>query len=267
MPAQTSLKAGIASSAASRKYMTSYRRSETSPCSPPVSWPGRGSVNTGPSTSVGSGHRPPIRHVEQHVEEQQEPGPAGIDHPRLLEHGQHLRGPGQRIGALRTGRLQHGDQVAAVLRRHHRGLRGLAHHRQDGALDGPHDRLVGSRGGGGQRLRTARGVEPVVGGHHARDAAEDLREDHPRVAAGPHEGAVADRLAHRGQVAVDAGELLAHRGQREGHVRARVAVRHGIDVELVEAGAVGVEGVPIAEHHRAQILGAEARQRRHRRGY
>ena len=87
MPAQTSLKAGIASSAASRKYMTSYRRSEMSPCSPPVAWPGSGSVNTGPSTSVGTGTGRPSVTWSSTSRNSRNPAPPASTTPASLSTG------------------------------------------------------------------------------------------------------------------------------------------------------------------------------------
>ena len=102
--------------------------------------------------------------------------------------------------------------------------------------------------------------------------AQDLREDHPRVAPGPHQRAVADGLARGDQVAVGAGglvDLFAHRAQREGHVGAGVAVGDRVDVQPVDGLTVGGQGVPIAGHDGAEGGGVELRpgaRPRHGRG-
>ena len=106
---------------------------------------------------------------------------------------------------------------------------------EDGALDRALDRLVRELGcpgeGGGQHVA----VDGVVVAHDLGHASQQLGQDHPRVAPGPHERAVGDGLAHGGHVAaVDAGDRLAHRPEGEGHVRAGVAVGDGVDVEAVD---------------------------------
>ena len=55
----------------------------------------------------GLGHRATVGDVEQHVEQEQEPGASGVDHAGLLEHREHVRGAFERIGAPCPGRLQH----------------------------------------------------------------------------------------------------------------------------------------------------------------
>jgi hypothetical protein len=215
----------------------------------------------------GFGDRATVGDVEEHVEQQQEAGATGVDHACVLEDREHLGRPLEGIGAPGAGGVQDRDEVGPALGRCHRGLRRLAHHREDRALDRSHDGLVGSLGRRREGSRPTGAVEPVGLGHHPGDPAEDLRQDHTRVSPRPHQGAVADGLADGTEVAVHALQLLPHRGQREGHVRAGVAVGHGVDVELVDALLVGVERVAVPQHHGPQVLGAEARQRRHRPGY
>ena len=53
-------------------------------------------------------------------------------------------------------------------------------------------------------------------------------------------------------------ELGHHRLQGEGHVGAGVAVGHRVDVEPVEALLVGPQGVAVADHAGAQVLGSPA---------
>jgi large subunit ribosomal protein L28 len=76
---------------------------------------------------------------------------------------------------------------------------------------------------------------------------------------------VADGLAHGRHVVPDTAQLLADGREGEGHVRAGVAIGDRVDVELVDALLVRVEGVAVAQDHGPQVLGTEARQRRHRR--
>ena len=61
-------------------------------------------------------------------------------------------------------------------------------------------------------------------------------------------------------------ELGHHRLEREGHVRARVAIGHRIDIQAVDVHLVGPECVPIAAHHGAQLVCAQGRQGGHGKG-
>ena len=105
---------------------------------------------------------------------------------------------------------------------------------------------------------SARPVGVLVAlGEHPGEAPQQLAQDHPGVAPRPHERAVGDGLAHRrhlgsalpgsaptgvgelGHVEAlepfEAGELGHHRLQGQGHVGARVAVGHGVDVQALIA--------------------------------
>ena len=54
-----------------------------------------------------------------------------------------------------------------------------------------------------------------------------------------------------------------HGLEGEGHVGARVAVGHRVDVEPVDVGLVQPERVPVAPHDGAQVVGAEGRRGGH----
>ena len=88
-------------------------------------------------------------------------------------------------------------------------------------------------------------------------APQDLRQDHPRVAPGAHERAVAQALRQVGHVASGAGGTAsisaATASQRQGHVGAGVAVGHRVDVEPVEGGPVRDQGVAIGAHDRGEV--------------
>lgn len=74
------------------------------------------------------------------------------------------------------------------------------------------------------------------------NTAQDLRGDDAGVAAGTHQGAVRDGACDGLHVGIGGkgGKLLGHRGERERHVGAGVAVGYGEDVELVDLlGLVG----------------------------
>ena len=144
-------------------------------------------------------------------------------------------------------------------------LGGLPHDGEDRALDRLHHRAVGGLRRPVEGGRDHRGVGRLVAAvaQHLDHAPQDLGEDDAGVAAGAHERAVADGLARRRQVIVGPVELLAHRAQGERHVRARVAVGNGIDVEPVDHLAVGGQGIAVADDQRP---GGQLASRRSRAG-
>ena len=160
----------------------------------------------------GLGHGATVGDVEQHVEQEQEAGAAGVDHAGLLEHREHL---GVRSSASAPWARAASSTATRSPPSSARGdgrLRRLAHDGEDRALHRAHHRVVGRRGGLGQGGGPALGVEALGLGDHARDAPQDLRQDHAGVAPRAHERAVADRLAHRRQVV--AGRRRARRPPR-----------------------------------------------------
>ncbi len=226
-------------------------------------------LEVGADEDVGLGHLAAVGDVEGDVEEEQEPGPTGIDDPGLGQHRKHLRGPGEGVVGPVAGGLEHRDQVAAAGGGVARRLGRLAHDREDGALDRLHHGAVGGRGGLGEATGELGGPGGLPVAQHVGEPAQDLGEDHTGVPTRAHERAVADRLAgrrHAGTVA-GGGQLLAHRTDGEGHVGAGVAVGDRIDVEPVDRLAVAGEGVPVALDDRPHGGGVESiERRRHRAG-
>ena len=190
---------------------------------------------------------------------------AGVDDARLAQDRQQLGPARHRQLAGAQGRLQHlrdhlvllvvVDDVVQPRLLHvgdlGRDARGhLAHHRQDRALGGlAHGRvraLGGARHRGGDEHRVdqlARPRDQLLGG-----AAQELGEDHARVAARAEQRRAGDRVddlvaadvvdvALRGQ----AVELVEHGAQRERHVVAGVAVGDREDVEVVDLPPPGLE--------------------------
>src|SRR4051794_3796177 len=74
-----------------------------------------------------------------------------------------------------------------------------------------------------------------------------------------------DRLTGVRHAFAGAVELGAHRLEGQGHVRARVAVGHGVDVEAVDRVLMGPEDVAIAAHDGTQFGGTEAFEHGHDR--
>ena len=154
----------------------------------------------------------------------------------------------------RAGRVEHLDQRRR--RRRPRPRRASAASRTTVRIvpsTGLHHRLVGRRRTPRPAPRPAPAPSsPPASATTVGQAPQDLRQDHARVAAGAHERAVADRPCTPPARSASAPSSSAHdRLEREGHVRAGVAVGHRVHVEPVDAVLVGPQGVPEAGHHRA----------------
>ena len=171
-----------------------------------------------------------------------EPCPARVDDARLLQHREELRRPRERLLSL-------GDDVREQLGAvEHPGLRRLgrlchlADHGQHRPLHGPPDGAVGGVARGAKGAGDHGLVDRIALTEHIGEAAHDLAEDHAGVAAGAHEGGAGelprDRLVPLG---VGLLERLHDRAHREGEVRARVAVRDRVDVEVVDPLPVRLE--------------------------
>ena len=186
-------------------------------------------------------HRSAVDHLEEGVEEEDEAGAAGVDHPRLLQHREQLRRAGEGVAGRADSGVEHLDQGLLARRHRHCRLRCLPHDGEDRPLDRPHDRGVGGGAGLGQGRRHRGPVGPLGVVEAVAEPPQDLGQDHARVAPRPHERAVGDGLAGGDHVAGfrHSVEGRHHRLQGEGHVGAGVAVGDGIDVEPVQSLLVG----------------------------
>ena len=133
--------------------------------------------------------------------ELEQPRPARVDDARLAQHVELLRRPRDRLLAA-TDEL---DEQVAERRAAGRALLGLlgelADHRQHRPLDRPPHRAVGGVGGAPERPGGERRVDPVRrAGEHVGRAADDLGEDHARVAARAHQRAAGDVAGERAPV-------------------------------------------------------------------
>ena len=191
---------------------------------------------------------------------------AGVHHARLAQHRQQLGPALDRLlaGVDRALQQQRQQRVLLVgdrvLRqpglRHVRELRGdpvrhLTHHGEDRALGRPPHRAVGAVGGAGHGGADQHRVDQLAG---ARDqllggAADQLREDHPGVAAGAQQRGARHRaddllapdLVERPLVLREAVELVEHGAQRQRHVVPRIAVGDREDVQVVDLLAARFE--------------------------
>ena len=168
---------------------------------------------------------------------------AGVDHAVLLEDRQQVGRAGDGLVGLDD------DGVERVLGRELLlfalvGLgRDIAQHREDRALDGLADGLEGDLDGATEGEGDVGGRDRLIGRNETLGhATQDLRGDDAGVAAGTHQGAVGDGAGNGLHIGISGkgGKLLGHRGERERHVGAGVAVGYGEDVELVDLlGLVG----------------------------
>jgi len=176
-------------------------------------------------------------HLVQHpLEDQQEARAAGIHHAGLFQHRVLVDRVGQGQLSLLDGGLQHCLEAVVLPGGAGSPGRGQAGHGEDGALGGLHHRLIG----GGYAEIQGDGQIPAVHGLPLLDglgkAPEQQGQDDAGVAPGPPQqrgGGGLGGLAHGVE-----GLLLHLRGgspDGQAHIGARVAVRDGEHVQIVDA--------------------------------
>ena len=161
--------------------------------------------------------------------------PARVDDARFTEDV-------QLIGRCGEGRLAVRDEVGEHLLHRRVGRHKLLRLLGQGTGDGQHRpflRIANGRVTGIARPAkgTREGGRVDLGciAESLDGAADELREDHPGVAARAHERG-ADDVGVR--IAIERGD---HRARGLGHVRARVPVRDRVDVQVVDAGPARLE--------------------------
>ena len=136
------------------------------------------------------------------------------------------------------------DAVVAARDRPPRGRRrlGLLGELADRGQHRPLDRLADGAVGGVARA-AERGREVVGAAERLGGAADDLRQDHARVAAGAHQRGARDLVGERrrGRRPVEPSSASTIGADREREVRARVAVGHGVDVQVVDPAPGGLD--------------------------
>ena len=160
---------------------------------------------------------------------------ARVDDARLLQNGKKFGGHGKRPVALRDDRGDERFEIF-ILARHLDGeLAHEAHDGKDGAFLGDGDGVIGNFGALFHRLGKSAGIHfGLADAEHRADAAEDLRKDDARVAARAAQRPLRDAVAHFHKgIGRGRGKLLDRRLHGEGHIRTRIAVGHGEDVERV----------------------------------
>ena len=166
----------------------------------------------------------------------------GIDDPSLLERCEEIRGSGERI---LTAGDDEGEQLGflelASLGRLCR-FGHLADHGQHRPLDRAPDRPVGSVARRAKRPRDHGLVDRIAFAEDVCEAAHDLTEDDARVPARAHQRGTRELLGDR-LMPVGGGllECFDDRTDGEREVRAGVAVRDRVDVEVVDPLLIRLE--------------------------
>ena len=167
---------------------------------------------------------------------------AGIDDARLLEHRQLLRRARERVLAAQDERVEQLGDVAPGVRRGLRLLGQLADHGQHRPFHRPAHGPVGGVARAAERTRHTAGVDRSRLAEDLGGAAQDLGEDHARVAARAHQRRAGQLLRERCPLGGGGRlERLDDRADGQRQVRAGVAVGDGIDVQVVDPPPVQLE--------------------------
>ncbi len=169
---------------------------------------------------------------------------ARIDDAGLAQDGQQRWRPGDRPFGLLDGRRQDGLDVRIAFGAGDGRRRGFPDDGQDGALDRLGHGRVRGHTAGRQRVGEVEPVDPLAALDRLRHAPEDLAQDDAGVPARTHQGTERDRRRDPAGVPLAFGHglgLIERRAQRGHHVRARVPVRDGKDIEGVDGVDVGLE--------------------------
>ncbi len=130
--------------------------------------------------------------------------------------------------------------------------------REDRAFAGISERLARIGGAAGQRVGELHGGERGPGRRAIADAEQELREDRARVAACAVERGVRDSGQELARVRLGPGAQRGQHGlQGEREIRARVAVRHGKHVDLVDHFLAGDQAVDAGAQRPGELDAAE----------
>ena len=181
--------------------------------------------------------------VQHTLQNDQETLAAGIHHPRLFQHGVLVDGVVQGSGALFNGGLEDRFQVSVLPGGSGGPGGGHAGDGEDGALGRLHHRLIG---GGHAKVQGHGQVGPVHGGlvpHRLGKAAEQQGQDDAGIAPGSPQqrgGGGVGRLAH--PIILLFLHVLCGGPDGQGHVGARVSVRDGEHIQVVDGLLLGIDG-------------------------
>ncbi len=184
---------------------------------------------------AGEGRRDAAHDLEQ-------AGAAGIDDTRLAEHGQLLGRAGERLLAARDEHAEELENRQAGVGRVLPLLGELPDHGQHRSLDGSAHSAIGGIARAAEGAADPGRIDRSRLAQHLCGTADDLGEDHPRVSPRAHQRGARQLLRHGRAVGCGRGfQRLDDRLRGEGQVGSRVAVRDGIDVQVVDPAAVRLE--------------------------
>ena len=196
------------------------------------------------SGATGRGaYRSPAEEVQQRpLEQPVDALAAGVDDAGLPQDRQERRRASHGLLGGLDGGSQDRLDVVRLLGGDDGGLGRLADDGQDRAFDRLRDGAVGRLRAARQGVGEIQAVEPGLAGEPLGHPAEDLAGDYARVAAGAHKRPESDRRGDTLNRDLRNTLGLVERGlDCRVHVRAGVAVRHGVDVEAVDLLDVGLE--------------------------
>ena len=213
---------------------------------------------------IDHGARPTQKRCGEGIEDDGEAEAAGVHHAVLLEHGQQIGGALHRCVRLGHDGIESLLSGKPLLLGVPRRCGRIAQHREDSALHGLAHSLEGHFHGLGEGGGNRCGVEDVVALAALAQAAQDLGGDDAGVAAGSHERAGGNGLAHLVRAGADGevGHVTHHALDGQRHVRARVAVGHGEHVQAVDLLLALVERLGGGGHGIQDIVGSVSRHKR-----
>ena len=204
------------------------------------------------------GDRPFGDDIEAGVEEELESQATRVDNPGIAEHRQQVGCAGH-CGPRRVrSPFENVAQGCLAIRGYLLdGFGGDPHDREDRSLDRPEHCFVGGIGSAPQTGDHVGSRDRLEWRERVREAPQDLRQDHTRVPAGPHQRAVPDRLTDLLHVRAVGGQLLDDGFEGERHIGARIAVGHRVHVEAVQFFLMVAQRVAVRGDHTSQISRCE----------
>ena len=194
-----------------------------------------------------------LQAAEHALEDNHEAHAARVDNAGLFEHGILVDGIVQRGLRHGDGGGEDGFDAAILCGKVARGIRRKAGDREDRALGGLHDGLIGGLDAGGQRGGKIAAVGLLQALERLGKAAEQQREDDAGIAARTAQQRGGRDVGGFGERDVRLAAKLG-RGCAEGHahVGAGVAVRHGENVQFVDLLLFKLDGSRGGADHAAK---------------
>ena len=166
---------------------------------------------------------------------------ARINHSRLFQHRQHLRGLFQHFrGGLRQLAPEFGDIFSGLARGLSRFFGGSARNGEDGPLGRLHHRLVGGLHAQRKRIGDIGGGGGALACQPLRESAEKQGKDDAGISPGPAQQRGSGSLGNLFDRGIVVQTLKLPLGRRDSHrhIGSRIAVRHREDIERINLLAI-----------------------------